>query len=267
MNVFFFQWNNHGYDVAKIFGKKFQQISPVWLQVVPNGENNYKMGGLHDIDSGWAKEVKKAGVNTKILPRVLFDKFNEKDFSKMLTFDKDRRLINELLVKTCKEHKFEGIVLEVWSTLAARVDDDILYKLVIDMADHLKSQNLELVLVVPPFREDMHELFSQENFEKLFPHVTGFSLMTYDFSTLQRPGANAPLHWVKHAIERIVPENVSEFEAKRQKILMGLNMYGMDYTPDGGGPIIGHQFLSLLKGLKKRMLYDEHDEENFFELK
>lgn len=202
-----------------------------------------------------------------MLPRVLYDKFNEKDFSKMLTFDRDRRLINELLVKTCQEHNFEGIVLEVWSTLAARVDDDILYKLVIDMADHLKSQNLELVLVVPPYREDMHELFTQKNFEKLYPHVTGFSLMTYDFSTLQRPGANAPLHWIRTAIARIVPDNAADFEAKRKKILMGLNMYGMDYTPDGGGPIIGHQFLAMLKGLKKRLLYDEHDEENFFEMK
>ena len=26
-------WNNHGYDVAKIFGGKFSLISPVWLQV------------------------------------------------------------------------------------------------------------------------------------------------------------------------------------------------------------------------------------------
>lgn len=202
-----------------------------------------------------------------MLPRVLFDKFNEKDYSKMLTFDKDRRLINELLVKTCQENNFEGIVLEVWSTLAARVDDDILYKLVIDMANHLKTHNLELVLVVPPYREDMHELFTRKNFDKIVPHVTAFSLMTYDFSSLQRPGANAPLHWIRAAIERLVPQNAPNFEAKRRKILMGLNMYGMDYTPDGGGPIIGHQFLELLKGLKKRLLYDEHDEENFFEIK
>lgn len=262
-----FQWNNHGYDVAKIFGKKFAQISPVWLQIIPHGENNYKIAGIHDIDSGWSKDVKKAGVTTKILPRVLFDKFNEKDFSKMLTFDQDRKLINDLLVNICKEHHFEGIVLEVWSTLAARVDDDILYKLVIDMANHLKSHNLELVLVVPPYREDMHELFTRKNYEMLFPHVTAFSLMTYDFSSLQRPGANAPLHWIRTAIERLVPDNDLDLEAKRRKILMGLNMYGMDYTPDGGGPIIGNQFLDMLKGLKKRLLHSEHDEENFFEIR
>ena len=26
-------WNNHGYNVAKIFGSKFSMVSPVWLQV------------------------------------------------------------------------------------------------------------------------------------------------------------------------------------------------------------------------------------------
>lgn len=27
------QWNNHGYDTAKMFGAKFTHISPVWLQL------------------------------------------------------------------------------------------------------------------------------------------------------------------------------------------------------------------------------------------
>jgi len=28
-----FQWNNHGYDIAKWFAAKFTHISPVWLQL------------------------------------------------------------------------------------------------------------------------------------------------------------------------------------------------------------------------------------------
>lgn len=54
------QWNNHGYDVAKIWGPKFDVISPVWLQIVrlPNGD--YEMNGEHDVDSGWIKDVRNA---------------------------------------------------------------------------------------------------------------------------------------------------------------------------------------------------------------
>lgn len=46
-------------------------------------------------------------------------------------------------------------------------------------------------------------------------------------------------------------------------------MYGNDYTPEGGssGAIIGNQFLDLLKNFKGRLVHDDHDEENFFEIK
>lgn len=54
---------------------------------------------------------------------------------------------------------------------------------------------------------------------------------------------------------------------KRKKILMGLNFYGNDYTPDGGGPIVGNQFLGLVQIVKKRLAFDEKDIENYFEVK
>ena len=43
-------WNSHGYDVVKTFGAKFTLISPVWLQVVPEGIDEYAIKGAHDID-------------------------------------------------------------------------------------------------------------------------------------------------------------------------------------------------------------------------
>ena len=46
------QWNNHGYDVAKLFGSKFKYVSPVWLQVKRNPQGAYSVHGTHDIDKG-----------------------------------------------------------------------------------------------------------------------------------------------------------------------------------------------------------------------
>ena len=43
-------WNNHGYDIAKTFGPKFTLVSPVWLQVVPEGHTDYSIKGTHDVD-------------------------------------------------------------------------------------------------------------------------------------------------------------------------------------------------------------------------
>lgn len=45
-----------------------------------------------------------------------------------------------------------------------------------------------MILVVPPIRKEMYDLFSRQHFEQLVNVVTGFSLMTYDFSNIQRPG-------------------------------------------------------------------------------
>ncbi|XP_037961205.1 chitinase domain-containing protein 1 isoform X2 [Teleopsis dalmanni] len=263
-------WNSHGYDIAKVFGKKFDIISPVWFQIIKKGDL-YELAGKHDIDSSWVRDVrrkKKSGNSSiKFFPRLLFDKFTERDISLLLSLEKERRIVNELIANTCKEHDFDGIVLELWSQLAGRVDDQFIYKIVLDMAKYLKTKNLNLILVIPPFREKLPNLFQEKHLDQLYQDVYAFSLMTYDYSSVQRPGANSPLPWIRAAIEKIAPNSCRDVNYKRHKILLGLNMYGNDFTPDGGGPIVGNQYLNLLKYLKKRLSYDENAVENFFEVR
>lgn len=55
-------------------------------------------------------------------------------------------------------------------------------------------------------------------------------------------------------------------EGKRDKILTGLNFYGMDYTPTGGGPIVGHDYVKKLESVKGKLKYDTSSEENFVEV-
>lgn len=54
----------------------------------------------------------------------------------------------------------------------------------------MQSAKLDLILVVPPTRGEPEDqqLFTDTHFENLYDHVTAFSLMTYDFSSLQKPG-------------------------------------------------------------------------------
>uniref|UniRef100_A0A1Q3F9M5 Chitinase domain-containing protein 1 n=1 Tax=Culex tarsalis TaxID=7177 RepID=A0A1Q3F9M5_CULTA len=262
-------WNNHGYDVAKIWGSKFNYVSPVWLQVLRKGPKQYELGGAHDIDAGWVKDVKKAGqsISNKVVPRILFDKFTDKDFSQLLTYSEERTVAARLIVDTVRRYRFDGIVLEVWSQLAARVDDEFLVGLMKEICQTLTEGGFECILVIPPARKETYDLFSRRHFESLVPVVSAFSLMTYDYSTVQRPGANGPLYWVKNAIQHICPDSAENLKEKRAKILLGLNLYGSNYTPNGGQPIIGHEYLALLKHLKGHLTYDEHDVENFFEVK
>lgn len=48
---------------------------------------------------------------------------------------------------------------------------------------------------------------------------------------------------------------------------MGLNFYGNNYTPEGGGAIVGSQYLQLLESYKGKLKWDEKVKENFFEIK
>lgn len=221
-----------------------------------------------------------------VFPRIIFDHFTDRDIKLLLSDAQERTKLNDMLIKTCKEHGFDGLVLEVWSQLAGRIDDKILYTMVLQMgtrasidiilfflnpcpliAKELQKQQLRLILVIPPQRKDTPNLFGEKHLDRLYKYIYAFSLMTYDFSSLQRPGANAPLYWVRRAVEHMAPAGCHDMEVKRSKILLGLNMYGNDYTPDGGGPITFGQYLDLVRHVKKHLTYDERDVENFFEIK
>lgn len=75
------------------------------------------------------------------------------------------------------------------------------------------------------------------------------------------------MHWMRNAVEHICPDSSSNLSVKRSKILLGLNLYGNDFTPDGGSAIIGHEYLNFLKFVKGRLSLDETNSENFFEVK
>lgn len=108
------------------------------------------------------------------------------------------------------------------------------------------------------------EIFSQAHFDALSPVVDFFSLMTYDFSSVQRPGPNSPLEWTRECIQKLVPDND---DPRRRQILMGLNFYGYNYNPQGGTAILGSQYLKLVEALKGQIKWDDQSKEHFFQLK
>ena len=59
-------WNSHGYDVAKKF-KKFNVISPVWLQIKRKPRGKYIVEGCHDIDQGWVNDVRSLNHEVQVI--------------------------------------------------------------------------------------------------------------------------------------------------------------------------------------------------------
>lgn len=255
-------WNNHGYDVAKIYGNKFTYISPVWLQVKRQSrQGTFVVTGGHDIDKGWMEEVRK-GRRTYLMPRILFDGWSASDFADVFNnADSEEALIKTLLEFT-QLHRFNGIVVEIFSQAGGGVKVEVA-DLMIHMAESFHDEDLEIILVIPPalYEGKRTGFFIKEDFDRLAPHIDAFSLMTYDFSNPAKPGPNSPLWWVKNCIQQICPDAKSPW---RQKILVGLNFYGNDYSSQGSEAILGNKYIELLKTYKPTIEWEDTSAENYF---
>lgn len=261
-------WNNKGYDIAKTWAPKFNYISPVWLQIKRQSANVYLITGLHDVDHAWMKTLKQRGSpsNLRILPRILFDNWQPADLTAFFEGPKSEQeaLIKEVK-KTCRQWKFDGIVLEILSQAGKYMQHAVDFTKLLGL--ELAEANFDLILVYPPYRGYPRDDFFVEAFDALYQYVTGFSLMTYDFSNPQNPGANAPLYWMKICVEKLAPES-GDVE-KRSKILLGLNFYGNSYTPNGGGPIVGAEYIELLQSAKSTAVlsYTSKTGEHYMEVR
>ncbi|XP_076863258.1 chitinase domain-containing protein 1 isoform X2 [Brachyhypopomus gauderio] len=227
-------WNSHGYDVVKLFGPKLTSVSPVWLQLKRRGAESFHVTGLHDNDPGWIKAVKKANRKIKIIPRLLFDGWSYQDYMSVLDSEDEIEEIGREIVEVAKAEGFDGYTLELWSQLGGN----------------------KRATTQPG-------MFGQEDFEKLAPFVDAFSLMTYDYSSPDRPGPSSPLPWMRECVLQLAPES-----KWRHKILLGLNLYGLDFSSHGGGePLLGGRYIELLKEAKSKIQWDEYAGENYFTYK
>lgn len=252
--------------MAKIFAKKFTHISPVWLQIKMNAdEKSTRIEGLHDIDVGWLKDVRVQNPDVKIVPRVIFDSWMNSELHALLTNDKLPSLIGRQLTELAVEHNFDGFVVEIWSSFATQQKLSLV-NILVKISAHFKKHGLQLILVVPPpvYHGQRTGIFVRQDLERLAPYVHFFSVMTYDYSNVYRPGPNSPIQWVEDCVKALVPNPKSD---NRAKLLVGLNFYGNNYTPNGGRAIVGHEFIDILDKHKPKIIWDHTHAEHYVEYK
>ncbi|XP_039312453.1 uncharacterized protein LOC105206525 isoform X3 [Solenopsis invicta] len=260
-------WNGNGFEISNIFHGKFTMVSPVWLTFPFGNTSTYQLS-THSVQTKWIKEMKaNNNVNhvVKLIPRVLFEHWSIDDIIRIHSSTQSQTQLTVSLLDAAKTFHFDGYVLEIWNQFVfAGANLSIVTAVVQSIARKLKKYNLDIILAIPPSKGTQVELFSKQQFNELAPYVNAFSLMTYDYSTIQRPGPNSPLDWAKQCVELLVPE---KNDSKRSQILLGINFYGYNYTPEGGRAILGSEYLDILKSFKGKIHWDDSSKEHFFESK
>ncbi|XP_055810870.1 uncharacterized protein LOC129880719 isoform X2 [Solanum dulcamara] len=269
-------WNSKGYDLAKKFSSKITHLSPVWYELKNEG-TKLVLHGRHNADRGWISDTRMKG-NALILPRVVLEAIPVDLLKKKRLREKTINLI----IMECKEMEYDGIVLESWSRWVAHgiLHNSDMRNLALQFIKqlgeamhsvHLERNgktNLQLVYVIGPPRTDKlqeHD-FGPEDLQALYDAVDGFSLMTYDHSSPYNPGPNAPLKWIRSTLHLLVGAG-SKGRRLGEKIFVGINFYGNDFVMSaglGGGPIIAHEYLSLLEQHKPIIQWEEKSAEHFF---
>eukprot|EP00842_Homolaphlyctis_polyrhiza_P005447 jgi/Hompol1/5903/HPOL_000339-RA len=221
-------WNNHGYDVVKMFLGKFTHVAPLWFRIKRNQESAFILEGAHDVDKGWMAEVRAPapdGRRALITPLFQVSEFTQGDYMALIQDPRAASQLASLLFDEVERHGFDGIVLEMTAIPASLLVVPI--KL---LHQRLSSVGKQLIWVVPPQHEYVSvDRFGYREFTLLEPFVNLFSVMTYDFTLPNSAGPVSPLQWIRDNIERICP---SDEDCDRSKILLGLNIILEQHDPD-----------------------------------
>ncbi|KAM0938461.1 putative glycoside hydrolase family 18, catalytic domain, glycoside hydrolase superfamily [Dioscorea sansibarensis] len=265
-------WNSRGYEMAKLFSSKVTHVSPVWYELKSKGKD-FVLEGRHNADAGWISDLQKNG-HSLVLPRVVLEAFP----AEFITKKKQWRKAIDIIVKECEEMGYDGIVLESWSRWDAYgvLQDPDMRLMALKFIKHLgealhsvtsttnSSHHLELIYVIPaPRSQNLGEYdFGPQDYQELKNAVDGFSLMTYDFSSPQSPGPNAPLQWIRSSLQLLLSD-----AEDGHMIFLGINFYGNDFVlsgGSGGGAITGWDYISLLEKHKPSIRWEEKSEEHYF---
>ena len=241
--------SEHGLNMSKVFGggdekhSKIQYFSPGWLTMMPqmSGEDTYSVIFSDEAPIEWSDEMRDK--KAKIMPRVHFNSalWTMKQFTDMIEVEDETQKMISLLVKTCQDKKYDGLVFRAVTPFVDLSRSDWIVFLA-TLASKFTEAGLLTVVVVPPpiFHDKPTNMINSTDIELMADGgVDFFALLNYGHSSPPVAGPNSPIKWPRQCVETLDPE-----KRFRSKILLGLQFDGYEYTKGGGGTtIVGNDYL------------------------
>uniref|UniRef100_A0A1I7XUK1 Chitinase domain-containing protein 1 n=1 Tax=Heterorhabditis bacteriophora TaxID=37862 RepID=A0A1I7XUK1_HETBA len=248
--------DNVDYSNKRRFGKPvLAYITPLTPQGV-NTRSGCEILGTHDIDRDWLEELRKNNSALKVVPRVLFDNWPVDDITRFFQNEIWSNRCMMELTNFLARNQFDGAVVELWTSTMVQtrgLASQYMVELLNSWGNAFHMKNMEIIVPVgPPLSADYQQtgMFSTSFLHEL-TNVDYVQIMTYDYSS-QSPAGIAPYTWVEQSISTIL----SGSSHLADKLLLGVNYYGYEYSHGRVEPVIFDRFLSVLKETNTELEWD-----------
>lgn len=268
-------WNGKGYEYTLSHGSSLTHVSPVWYNVAmkrPDAKRKnfivVEISGEHDQNQKWLAEMKEKQPHVRIVPRFKFV-FSVEDYRKLTSSLSLQTDISNKIASVVSGIEGHGAVLEMseaWAVLSRARYEKRRTKLnkfvgvLSTVLSEAKAGNQLFLAVYPPSTES-NGLFTVKDIIETAPHVAGFSIMTYDYTRMAKPGPSSPFKWMKEAVKKF-RRNLPDSD--HGKILIGLNFYGMLFVDKRAEAITGEEFIKEISAGGVTSTWDRSHREHTF---
>jgi chitinase domain-containing protein 1 len=248
--------------------RKFTHVAPAWFSIEPDGR-------AVAASESWLVRVAAAELFRSLPARALVPifTFRHLDLKRALPADNGTHAqiaerLALLVARRCERSwGCDGALIDAHVALRRRGARarPFIGAFVRALSARLRgnSRRRELLLLVPAHDSDA---FSRQDVAELHEHVDGFIVQSYGFSSPQRPGPDAPLPWMMHALQGLMPSDAESASVSGQKLIASLRMGGHDFRlPHGGGPLCNRtRYLELLREHSPRLDWYSEASEHVF---
>lgn len=252
------------YRLASRNALKFTHVAPRWFDVSPDGASV-------DAAESWPVRAMFSWFLRKPSARVLTPLFSFRhlDFKRALPADNSThgRLAEQLahhIARRCERSLgCDGALIDVHIAMHARGSTACGFASALVRALSLRlragRRQRELLLAVPAYSD----AFGKEDVAELDPFVDKIIVQAYGFSSAKRPGPDAPLAWMMHALQGLVP---SSDPASARKFVAGMRLGGSDFKESKGGARLCNRtrYLELLRAHGPRIDWYAEANEHVF---